>query len=833
LLDQIGRTRVTLLTALPGFGKTVTARQWIDRADTPTGWVSLELLDGEPGLFWSYFLDAVRRVRGDVDDEPGELLAERGPEDPLFLDALVAQLRTGARIAIVLDGVTDRLDDLVLNGLVHLVERTGDVLDLVVTARSMPALPLARWRTAGWLTELRDTELRLTDDEAVAAAREIDSEATTAQVLALHRRLDGWPIGLHMALLSDHHDVATPTSQRSYRAESDRVLADYLVSGVLSSMPPRDRDVVLTLSVLRWFDPATCRELAGIDADEVVSRLLSHGTFLTVVDRQTGVMRFHALFRELMELHLSVTDPARRVDLHQRAARLLQSRNDLPGAYHHYAAIGDRAAGRALLVEPAMTHVVEGDHEALRREAHRLPPTSDVESRELASDLAVIALYAQGPRAARHWCDHAASIAERAGGGADGQDDDFAFRLHARRGVVALLEADLETASAHVDRCRRLLADTQSTGSFEEQFPVFAARTMLALRREHDSAFWIDRARRITSPALVANVTVPTLRSWQAWLFGDLRAATSLSDDALAWMHDHVRSPNHLTFDTLITAGWCRIGIGDLDGAADLSRTAIEHAAQLEGAWQHLQAGYLAAQLAVLTREPARALQIIDDLRSGISFDACHPYSDRIVAIEAEARAQRDLSISDDLLLTERSLVGARAQLLHATYAEDAETLDVLLAERDTWILPDSLQAELLLVTGRHDAAARGELVRLVSRCADTGWISPFLGLPDASLEQVLSLPLDDLHPELAHRLAARSLDQVEEPLPARDVVITSREASLLPLLQTHMSYSEIGQQLFLSVNTVKSNLQRLYRKLGAHTRSEAVERARDLGLLE
>ena len=62
---------------------------------------------------------------------------------------------------------------------------------------------------------------------------------------------------------------------------------------------------------------------------------------------------------------------------------------------------------------------------------------------------------------------------------------------------------------------------------------------------------------------------------------------------------------------------------------------------------------------------------------------------------------------------------------------------------------------------------------------------------------------------------------------------LTDAELRLLPLLATHLTFSEMGQELFLSPNTIKTQAGSIYRKLGASTRSQAVTRARELGLLE
>ena len=166
-------------------------------------------------------------------------------------------------------------------------------------------------------------------------------------------------------------------------------------------MSEEEREVALDLSVLEWFDPDLCAGLVGEHAAPVVRQLLGRGMFLSVVDPRVGAMRFHDLFRELMEMELAWRDPARRLDLHRRAAILWRSRGDLMSAYHHLSVIGETAKAKDLLVGPALALVDAGDLDALQRFAPQLPAPQLVTNAQLALDLAVVSLYASGTLAAR------------------------------------------------------------------------------------------------------------------------------------------------------------------------------------------------------------------------------------------------------------------------------------------------------------------------------------------------------------------------------------------------------------------------------------------------
>jgi LuxR family maltose regulon positive regulatory protein len=827
--------RCTLVSALPGYGKTAAVRQWIDTVDAPVAWLSLDLLDQEPVSFWSHVLAALGSAHPGIDGEPAMLLRERGADDPLFIGALAAGLAdVGTPIVLVLDGLSDQVGQGVIDGLTLLVELAGDTLRMVATTRSDPPLPVARWRALGWLNEVREDTLSLTDDEALAIAACTDTAIRDAdEVIALNRRVDSWPIGFHMALLSRPGGSTLPMSSDP-AAGSDRLLAEYLAAEVLAAMSQEEREVAFALCVLDRFDPDMCAQLVGPHAGEAVRRLLQRGLFLSVVDPRVGTMRFHDLFRELMETELGYRDPVARVELHRRAAMLWRARGDLMSAYHHLAVIGETGTARELLLEPTLVMVDRGEFDDLHRFARHVPPPHQVASADLALDFALISLHADGTLSARRWCDRAETLLDEGMGDGDGDGgvsgDEQVQRLLGLRCKIALLDADLDSALTAIENHR--LPPAGSGDVFEQRLPLVAAKVALAARRKEDAAEWISVAQHVAGPPIVTEVTVPTLRAWYEWLFGSLRRALTLVDGALTWVDQHHVNGNRLAFDTLTTAGWCRLTTGDINEAKWLADRAWADAEAIGHAWNHLQAGSLRARLALVTGEPTRALHLIDGLRDSIAFESCRPYSDRIRGIEIEALAATG-RVGEAVDQIDALGPGPRSRLLRARFAATSDgDVGRLLADHANWPAIDRLQAELLLNARRTGEPPSSKLIGLVADAAEAGWVLPFLGM-GPRVERVLrDLPLRTVHPQLE-----RTLDYLAPALHAgaagrSDIRLTSRELTLLELLPTHLTKAEMGERLYLSVNTVKSNLTVLYRKLGASTRTEAVEAARRAGLI-
>lgn len=826
--------RCTIVSAPPGYGKTVAVCQWVDTIDMPVAWLAMDVLDHEAVSFWSHATAALQSALPRFDDEPAMLLAERGVADAVFLGALVAAIEAlGAPAVLVLDGLTDIDDRVVLEGLALLVDRVGETLRLVVTTRSDPALPLARWRSQGWVNDMREGDLRLTLDEARAVAAASDP-GEQFDVDALHARVDGWPIAFHMALFSrpdlDAEGTGDGTADAALRVGANRSLASYLVGEVLRAMGDDERDVALGLSVLERFDPDMCSDLLGSNANEVVRALLGRGMFLSVVDPRSGMMQFHALFRELMETELGTRDPARRLALHRRATVLWRSRGDLMSAYYHLAAIGETDRARELLVGPAFELVQSGDLAALNDFARRLPTPQRVTQARLATDLATVAFYAEGPRAAGRWCERAARLLDEPSDLHDDERDELTRRVKAVDCAIALADVDLDAAVAGVEAYHRLAAQSRVTSRFDELMPIIAARAMLASRRRDEADMWITRAERITEPEILAVVTVPTLRAWHEWLHGRLDLSVKLADGAVAWLDDHRIGAHHFAFDTLITAGWCQLTVGDVTEAERLARQAWRDSDVLGRAWNRLQAGFLMARLELLAGDPGAALRTIEELRWVVTFDARRAYADRILALEIEALAASG-QLSDPAAAIAEVQSAPRRALLSVRFENllDHEVA-ALLEDRAAWPNLERYQAEVVL-RSRADPAT-GVFEELLVECASSGWVLPLLGAGTRVDRRLRAVDVERLHPRLAQALAR--LDPIGRTGVSADggTRLTGREVTLLELLPTHLSYAEIGGRLFLSVNTVKSNLKSLYRKLGVTTRSQAVQAARTRGLL-
>ena len=207
-LDRGSERKLTLVSAPAGFGKTTVLAEWVAAKPADErrgGWVSLDQSDNDPGLFWAYFISALRTVQSGVGE--GALSMLHSPQPPPIesvLTTLINKINAVEGDFVVILDDFHAIDAQAVHGAIaFLVDHMPPRMHLVIASRSDPSLPLARLRGRGESAELRASDLRFTPDEAAAFLDEVMGlQLSAADVAALETRTEGWIAGLQLAALS-------------------------------------------------------------------------------------------------------------------------------------------------------------------------------------------------------------------------------------------------------------------------------------------------------------------------------------------------------------------------------------------------------------------------------------------------------------------------------------------------------------------------------------------------------------------------------------------------------------------------------------------------------
>ena len=350
--------QITLVCAPAGFGKTTLVCTWLEHMDIdkpvaaaslPAAWLSLDEDDSNLNLFLNYFIAALRIIFKETCQETLALLqAPQQPPDAVLYATLSNELaELPGEVILVLDDYHTVRSTEVHNLFIELARHWPKPLHLVLISRIEPSLPLSSLRAKGMLHEIRTQNLRFTPEETAAYLSQAQLAFQSQDDLhLLEERFEGWPAGLHLAVLSSR-SKSGQESVLSALSNKNSNITSYLVDEVLTHQVPLIYSFLLKTSILDRFCASLCETLIGeIDnawnARACLNWIEHAELFLIPLDERREWYRYHHLFQELLQQRLSAELGADRVaDLRRQASVWFEEHGLIDEAVHHAVAAGD------------------------------------------------------------------------------------------------------------------------------------------------------------------------------------------------------------------------------------------------------------------------------------------------------------------------------------------------------------------------------------------------------------------------------------------------------------------------------------------------------------
>ncbi len=879
LLERLERgtaSKLTLISAPAGFGKTTLLAEWLADGARPAAWLSLDHNDNHPATFWTYVITALQRVQPEAGQRARALL--QLPQPPPIEALLTALLNEVGAIAydfvLVLDDY--HLIDArpIHDGVAFLLDHLPRPMHLVITGRADPPLPLARPRGRGELTEIRAADLRFTPDEAAAfLTGAMGLNLSARDVAVLDARTEGWIAGLQLAALSmqGRGDV---TGFIAAFSGDDRYIVDYLVEEVLRLQPARVRGFLLQTSILGRLSGPLCDAVTSQEGGRATLEALERANlFVVPLDDRRQWYRYHHLFADVLRAHLLEEQPDQVAHLHGRASAWYERHGEPSEAIRHALAARDleRAAG---LVELEAQAAVQR-HQPDRLIAWLTPIPDDlIRAMPVLSTYYAMALQGMGDLEgsasrlsdAERWLDDAAETAGMV------VVDQAAFqslpsRIALARGYLTMASGDVAGTMAQVRRGLELLpADEHhwrgagvallalahwTSGDLDAAQPLHAevianferaGNIVLALISAYNNAELLKaRGRLSEAERMYQRALQLATRHGDPPMPGAANLHFGLSE--LWCEHDDLeRASHHLQqgeelgvslvppttpYRHCLAQARLRRTQGDLAGALDLLgqaerlsvRTPVPTVRPL-AAWKvrlWLAQGKFAEAMA-WTR--AEGLSIDD------TPDYAREYHHLTLARVLIARSERE---RDDHFAEEIGPFLSRLLEAAEGGGRTGVVIEILVLQAIVHQALDDIPAGLL------------HLERALTLAEPEGYVRTFVDE---------GRPMRDL---LRHATAAgiggayarRLLAGFEEPGAGSPVPVaarvrvaglaeplTAREVEILRLVAAGMQNHAIAGHLVISLSTVKRHIANIYGKLEVGHRTEAVARATDLRLL-
>jgi LuxR family maltose regulon positive regulatory protein len=847
LVDAGARGPLTSVTGPPGAGKTMAVAAWAASASFPCtlAWLTVDDYDNRPRAFWAYVVAALRQAGITVPRVvPGP---DNVSVDHVFLARLASVLAAlDPPVVLVLDDFHLLADPALLEEVSYLVRNSGPGLHLVVASRADPLLPLHRYRLDGQLAEIRADDLAFSVHESGLLLARHGITLPASMLERIIGRTEGWAAGMRLAALSlqGHSDPGQFVKELE---AGDTSISSYLVEEVLSAQPGQVRDMLLRTSILDSFSAGLVSELTDDQQwADALPALARANAFVRPLGH--GWYRYHSLFAAMLRLKLRIECRGQLPSLYQRAARWCQRNGRLGEAVRYAAESGDWPFAAGLVVDEfAVGQLIEARGQHALAEAF-LDMPEDPAWTQPAPWLvqAAARLCRDGAEASAAPLRAAEGILERLPA-----DDQVPARLAAAlvRLALARCTGDLEAATAASGHAETLIG--QLPGEVLSEHPeirvqVLASRGIVELwagRLDAAAGCFAEGAAACTPETAHERAACLGYLALVEVLCGRLSRAVKRAGQAAEAMSSGGGDlTEHIISGAAVALAWVYLQQGDMQESHDQLKLAE---AALRNCPDKL-VGALACAVAAQRRlAEGRAPAAVDMLRSARQGWRPPAWLEaRLAILESRALAAAG-DAAAAAAAARRGGPGpeAAAALAHAWLAagdqpaarrvldavgpESAELAVALADARVSYGAGDSTR-------GRRDLElalrlARQEQVRLPF-AMERGWLRQVLRRDPELAHAYREL----LEPDVTGHgpIGLRGKPSTAQAPPLVVEQLSAREREVLTHASEMLSTAEIAAEMFLSVNTVKTHLRSIYRKLSATHRSEAVRRAQQLELI-
>ncbi|WP_075164548.1 LuxR C-terminal-related transcriptional regulator [Ktedonobacter racemifer] len=894
-LEAVYTYPLTLVSASAGSGKTTLLSAWASRQKNPVAWLSLDASDTNPVRFWASCIAALRCYDPTAGGEALALLHAREalPLSTILVSLLNDIALLHQEIILILDDFHLIEDQAIYEGLSFLLDHLPARAHLVLSTRTDPRLPLSRLRVKGQLIEIRSSDLCFSHEEAAHFLRDGMALPLSANDIAiLLERTEGWIAGLHLAALSLRKQQDLSAFVKDFGG-SHRYLLDYVQQDIITHLPQRVQDFLLQTSVVTSMNAALVQavtSLPTLQASQQLLEELERANLLVIpLDSRREWYRYHDLFREALQARLHASQPELVSLLHMRAARWYEAQGELREAITHAQAAQDFSFAASLMERAAPALWLHGEVETVYTWMLSLPDPvlrvylrlalnaafHLVNSITIATQLVHSNMQAQVERIHRRM----EAILRRK---SELVLSDAEVALIGRRLRVLRALATVMTIikDGNQEGLRLLTLEMEALPPDEEAhwnvIPLYFIFWWEALLLGKGASL-IERLLTAKQQMMEAGDSLVTIRvrCWLAFAYtqaAQLQLAQQECLEILALVEQNGARTILVgyVYHFLFQVAYAR---NRLEEAADW----LSCLRQIAQEWQLIdllvREKILSVRLALAREDFSTAQEFLEQLTALVEQEGLATHRASLIALRvqwwvAEGKlaqasqwaAQTTLSSEAwNPLRKEEALALIHVSIAQRHYAQAVETLDSFSHYLDRPGDPPSALSFLALSVvalfhAGQSTRAQNVATRLLTLTEPEGMLRVYLDagpLMKQALTMLLEVPHHDESCTVASfrpyvlRILAASEQEGHESAHAQAAHLSNhrhpqallsplsrQEQQVLRLLMVGQTYAEMAQTLVVSLNTIKSQVSSIYRKLGVSRRTEAMAVTTRLNLL-
>jgi len=869
-LNEGKHEKLTLISSSAGFGKTTLLSNWSLQCDEHVAWVALDTSDNDPIRFWTYVFAALQ-TRVSSLGQTSIVMLQSSPTPPVssLLTALINDLSSLEEdIILVLDDYHVIEEKSIHDDMMFLLEHVPPSLHLFIAGRNDPPLPLARLRVRERIIEIRDINLRFTQEEALAFLRgTMNLSLTEYDVAALEARTEGWIAGLQLAAVSLQNRSNISERVQAFTG-SNRFILDYLIDEVVNRQLSHIQQFLLQTSILSRFNASLCEAVTGReDCQSTLELLEHHNVFIIPLDDERHWYRYHALFGDVLQARLTSTQREHMPELHLKAAQWYENNQLVVDAVHHALAAKSYFYA-AQLIEGSIESIWESGELTTFIGWVQALPEEILHSRLWLCTIYVWVLFlAIRPEAATQVMRYVVSELERE----DANSDTPSYR--SIRGLLAAIQAMLAVMNGEYQRVIGL--SQQALEMMPEEMHLWRLIPTINLGFayqvtgdvvEAQTAFLEASRTALSINNLYFALTALNGLSMAQITQGNLRQAMNICLQAQALL-------THMG-GQLPVAGYTSVSIGRIEFEWNHMESAVVHLQQgiQQGLQWHvgdiIQYGHIGLAYALLfLRDFVGARQSWEQAHTIVEKFGSDLDKLEIMALQVRLwLAEGNLTDASAWSSTWKArnepidfqhegghLMYARVCIAQKKYRDALDLLTLLLPvaekQRRTRSIVEILVLQAIALECSHaQSQALTTLTRALAFTRSEGYIRLYIdeGEPTCRLLDILhsewqKYPQQDIYTlteyvsTLLQSFGYKKPQKNEAPSNGNSSLIeplSERELEVLQMLAHGASNQEIAETLVITLSTVKKHVGNVLAKLSVTSRTQAIVRARELQIL-
>ncbi len=810
-------------------------------------WLEVAVEDNDPVRFSRRLLEGLAAINPDVADLAALVSLHGGGLGEPMLEAFETQLEEFPEVLIVLDDLHHLSNANLVSDLGSLAQLIPPNIHLVLSTRTDLPIAWSRHRLKQELTEIRQADLALDEADSSLLLERITGRTLGPDgVASLVARTEGWAAGLQLAgmTLRLYHDSDEFITQFS---GDDRLIADYLSEEVLQSLSNDRRQLLLRVSVLDKMCSELVSHLTGEpNAQLVLDQLERESMFLVSLDGHRQWFRFHHLFRDMLRFTLRAEQPGTEPRLLTQAASWHLERGEVDTGIEYLLDARNWAEAINVIMTRGSEVFEKGEMATVIRWISQIPESARAGRRDVSLLLGAL-MGVEGLAAGSE------DVLGRVVADVEASDGE---RLCALVFLATMVqwrprpETSLEMAARALDMLHQI--GDAPIPSIMNLSHVQSLETMALLSRgrAHFQGGDVEQARDWLERGLeTLGATYPiwkvsglgSLAMVEAWS-GNSERAASLSEEALAVARE-VGLLNHpCAADAYLASTLTALELGE-PGRASLSLHEGTVRAEANRRSQLSWFGHLAkALLLEADGQRDQAMTTVLSARNDLGAPPPPIVMDRMQALHSrllrlDGSPEQALRTFDPMSdYAEASTFEHAAAALALGDLNLARKLIGTFDDPSDMTEPLAIVESLLLMAWSADAEgseneAQMHLAGALAVAERHSLVDVFVRAGPAILRLISGLtsdpsPLRDRVLERARQLIA--------PSPGVDLVdpLTDRELEILSYLPSRFTNTELADHFYVSVNTIKTHMAHIYRKLDVANRNGAIDRARELGML-